>query len=322
MSAHPQSPDTDGPSSRAVSALLRLYPADWRERYGDEVAALLADRPLSLRTGLDLVRGAWDAHSNLSDLIGRWSAMTSRLRSTAVTTFTAWVAFCVAAGALSKVVEDPAFTRAAHSHHSLEVSYGLVQGALAVALLAVLVGGLPLAWVALRQAWAHRDTVTGRLLLVPIVATASVVAYVLVATRVAGPTPPPVHSAANIAVFTGLVALGGACTVATVAAIRVAAHRAELPLTLLRLAGWAAVVTAAAISAGVAALAGYGWALRADEPTLFRSANGILATPLPVSVLVILAVGLVAAQTADRAAFRGLQVLRAPLPARPSDGEA
>ena len=305
-----------------MPALLRLYPEAWRERYGDEVAALLADRPLSLRTGLDLARGAWDAHSNLGDLIGRWSAMTSRLRSTALTTFTAWVAFCVAAGVLSKVTEDPAFTRAAHSHHNLGVSYGLVQGAFALAALAVLVGGLPLAWVALRQAWAYRDWLTGPLLLVPIVAAASVVAYVLVATRAPGPTPPAVHSAANIAVFTGLAALSGFGTVATVAAIRVAAHRAELPLRLLRLAGWAAVAAAAAISAGFAALAGYGWALRADEPMLFRSANGILATPLPASALVILVVGLVAAGSADWAAFRGLQVLRTPVRRRPGDGAA
>ena len=78
---------TDDPGIRAVSALLRLYPAAWRERYGDEVANLLAGRPLSLRDGLDLVRGAFDAHCNLSDLLGRWSVMVSRLRSTAVTTF-------------------------------------------------------------------------------------------------------------------------------------------------------------------------------------------------------------------------------------------
>src|SRR5688572_22097247 len=42
--------------------LLRLYPAWWRERYGDEMAALLETRPPDVRARLDLVRGAFDAH--------------------------------------------------------------------------------------------------------------------------------------------------------------------------------------------------------------------------------------------------------------------
>jgi len=42
--------------------LLRLYPAWWRERYGDEMAALLETRPPDLRARIDLVRGAFDAH--------------------------------------------------------------------------------------------------------------------------------------------------------------------------------------------------------------------------------------------------------------------
>ena len=40
---------------------LRIYPAWWRLRYGDEVAALLDDRPPSRRDRLDLWRGALDA---------------------------------------------------------------------------------------------------------------------------------------------------------------------------------------------------------------------------------------------------------------------
>ena len=39
---------------------LRLYPAAWRERYGDEMEALLGD--LGAAPRLDLLRGALDAH--------------------------------------------------------------------------------------------------------------------------------------------------------------------------------------------------------------------------------------------------------------------
>lgn len=45
-----------------MSRLIDLYPAAWRERYGAELAELLAERPLAARDRLDLVRGAIDAH--------------------------------------------------------------------------------------------------------------------------------------------------------------------------------------------------------------------------------------------------------------------
>lgn len=44
-----------------MSAILRLYPRDWRERYGDELAALLEEHPASPLDQLDLIRGALDA---------------------------------------------------------------------------------------------------------------------------------------------------------------------------------------------------------------------------------------------------------------------
>jgi hypothetical protein len=44
-----------------MSALLRLYPRAWRERYGDEIASLLEEHPPTLADHLDLIRGALDA---------------------------------------------------------------------------------------------------------------------------------------------------------------------------------------------------------------------------------------------------------------------
>ena len=60
-----------------MSGLLRLYPRPWRERYGEEFEALLADRPPTLRHQLDIVRGALDArlHPEIVDpshQVDRW----------------------------------------------------------------------------------------------------------------------------------------------------------------------------------------------------------------------------------------------------------
>ena len=41
--------------------ILRLYPRAWRERYGGEVAAMLAEQALTPRLVLDLLAGAVDA---------------------------------------------------------------------------------------------------------------------------------------------------------------------------------------------------------------------------------------------------------------------
>ncbi len=40
---------------------LKLYPREWRERYGDELSAMVGDRPLSLGASFDLIAGAIDA---------------------------------------------------------------------------------------------------------------------------------------------------------------------------------------------------------------------------------------------------------------------
>jgi hypothetical protein len=42
--------------------LLRLYPQRWRQRYEEEVGALLDDGPLHVGTVFDLLLGAFDAH--------------------------------------------------------------------------------------------------------------------------------------------------------------------------------------------------------------------------------------------------------------------
>src|SRR5438094_8634732 len=45
-----------------LALLLRFYPARWRQRYGEEIADLLATEPPSVRRAVDLLRGLIDAH--------------------------------------------------------------------------------------------------------------------------------------------------------------------------------------------------------------------------------------------------------------------
>jgi hypothetical protein len=64
--------------------LLRLYPARWRARYGEEFELVLADRPLGPFDVADVLLGALDAHLHLRGLgaasaHGKGFAMTLRI---------------------------------------------------------------------------------------------------------------------------------------------------------------------------------------------------------------------------------------------------
>jgi hypothetical protein len=53
---------------RTTALLLRLYPVRWRDRYGDEFAAVLEERPLGPFDVADVLLGALDAHLHLRGL--------------------------------------------------------------------------------------------------------------------------------------------------------------------------------------------------------------------------------------------------------------
>jgi hypothetical protein len=74
-----------------IGLLLRCYPARWRARYGEEFAAVLAERPLGPFDVADVLLGALDARlhlrhlgaadgspgaSDMSSRIGGWAAIT------------------------------------------------------------------------------------------------------------------------------------------------------------------------------------------------------------------------------------------------------
>jgi hypothetical protein len=72
--------------------LLRLYPRAWRARYGEEMLALLEQHHLSVRTRINLLRGALDAQLHMRGPIMsgnrrptvRWSLLVALLPSTFV----------------------------------------------------------------------------------------------------------------------------------------------------------------------------------------------------------------------------------------------
>ena len=176
--------------------LLRLYPRAWRDRYGDEVAAVLAEHQITYWTALDLLLGALDAHLHRDLLPGRLTSMAHRLRSSEIAIFCAFVLFCVAWLPL-RLVRDPLpiWRAATAAHPDLLATLTLLDLGGSVAALAVLVGGVPLVCIALAQAVAARRWGLLCLFAVPVFAAAALIVAALVAVPASVAHQPGGHGA-------------------------------------------------------------------------------------------------------------------------------
>jgi hypothetical protein len=292
--------------SRGAASLVLLYPRPWRERYGEELLELLGSRRLSTTTIVTTLRGALDAHAHLPDVLPCASGSRVRLRWYTITTFAAWVAFCVATAGVAKTMEAPAFAAAAHGHAALSALQTVARIAFAAAGLAICLGGMPLAGAAVRQAFRQRDRALFGLLALPVIAATVAVGLAELLSRLHTGS---VHSANTVWLAVGLLAVALLEAVTVVRAVSALVHATELPPQLLRFAGGAAVVAATAMTVGVAAGAGYGVAVRLLTPTLFFSSNGVLATPLVITWLAALVIAAAGVFVADRATIRSLPTL-------------
>ncbi|MGH9078499.1 MAG: hypothetical protein ACRDYE_00180 [Acidimicrobiales bacterium] len=96
-------------SMRRFDAALRWYPKDWRERYGDELVALLEDTypsgAVPLRCRLSLMRaGALERLRGARRAVGRATPL-DRVRSGSLLVLCAWAAFIVAGTGFAKYTE-------------------------------------------------------------------------------------------------------------------------------------------------------------------------------------------------------------------------
>lgn len=296
-----------------VRVLLAGYPGRWRQRYGDEFAAVLADmmaaspRRARARLIINAVSGAVDARLHLPG--GR--TMPDRIRGSIATAACAAIAFAIAGAGFQKMTEYDDFRAAARQHAAVAASFNVLRAAAVLAGVAVLAGGLPLAWSVARQAIAGRRADLIRLLAVPPVAVAGWVAVTLLVTRLY--RGPQLHSAAGD-VAAAVVAVAGLAAAAACAwAVTAILRRADLAPRLLR----PQVIPMAALSTCMAVVTGtdvsWGLALRAADGALFHSDNGLVSTSLPLSWAAGVAVLAAATAVTAAATWRAAGQLRAPV---------
>jgi hypothetical protein len=210
-----------------------------------------------------------------------------RLLGAEITVFAAYIAFVVAGMAFGKMVEYDDFSDVTHGNALITAAFDtLVVGAY-VALLAVVIGGIPLAFAAARYAIATRRWRILALLAAPLLAFAALLGYAALVGAVLAPT---FHTGngvtpGNIVLFLGLglvFALGAAFSVYGVTQ---AVRESEISPRLLAFARIPALVTTLAMAVVTGALIVWGIALRAAAPDLFGAGEGILETNVALNWL-------------------------------------
>jgi hypothetical protein len=289
------------------SWLLYLYPQAWRDRYGDEFLAMLESCPPSLRVVGDICLGAADARLHLDTLLGRISSHMNRLRNSAIVVFCAYIGFVVAGLAFGKMVEYDDFQNLLHSNSSVAIAYWTLYAGAIAALVAVLVGGLPLALAAARKAFAGRRWGLLALFTVPPISFAVWLGSSIL-VQAWNPDHGNLLSAplwvrfVVLGLFVGTFILAA---VASTAAVSIAIVRTAVSDKLFRFARFPAIITALAMAVMFAAVLAYGLLARTADPQLFAENQGLVSTNTTATWLVILVMMGIAAAVAVVAVVRG-----------------
>jgi hypothetical protein len=287
---------------------LHLFPSAWQERFGTEFGALLDQTPPTVRVVFDVLVAAVDAHVHPTGPRRRWPLMIERLRISELVVFASWVMFVVAGLAFQRMTEGAPFAPIAVAQPLVGVAYATIVAGAVVSLLAVAVGGVPVALAIARVALARR---AWRQLGLLAVAPISLASWVGLTAALVALGDPPAAGPWRVILFTVWVGVFVLAAIASTVAVGAAALDAEVDGSLYRRAATPAVVTAVAMVVVAGAVAIWGIALAVLSPAAFWGTDGILGTSTTLTWLgVIVAMG-AAAAVAIRAAVRARSELAA-----------
>lgn len=240
-------------------AALRLYPRAWKERYAAEVGWVLEQHRVTFWTVLDFLTGALDAHLRRDLIPERLVSMAHRIRTSEIAIFCAYVLFALAWVATRTYLRDPLPTweTVTRLHPEIALTLNVLDLAGLVALLAILVGGLPLLLASIQSAWAEKRWGRLSLLGLPFLTGAALVFYSIFAssqwaTRTAPAANAPLTTTA-IVLQLGLLILTLVVVASTVAALALVVARSERNERLVRFALVPAGITTIGVLVGLGA---------------------------------------------------------------------
>jgi hypothetical protein len=299
-------------AERTSALLLRLYPADWRRRYGDELDALIVESStddVPWRVRFDVAAAATREHARI--FFGQGGDAHGRARSGLLAVLWGWLLVVIGGVTIAKTSEHWQSAVPLAHQHGAAAAFDALQAAAIVGTVTVLVGaGLCLPAVTRRIArrdLAHlrRPAAIAALLTVTLVAAGAAIAgwaHSLTAGQRNGHDP--AYTAAFLA--TGALAIG-CLTAWTFLAARLARELA-LTSSLLRVQTWLATVAAASMLTIVAATI-FWWSQVADFAPHFLGSGG--APPKLIAAGAMTLAGALLAATGARHALRTLPALDA-----------
>ncbi|HEY7848992.1 MAG TPA: hypothetical protein VIC27_02950, partial [Ktedonobacterales bacterium] len=278
-------------ATQVYTLLLRLCPRAFREEYGAEVTQVFrqlcrdawAERGawgaltcFALALG-DLMRGALAEYLALVE--GAWnrSGIMSRMRSSAILVFSAYIAFVVIGMGFQKSTEEVVKSNLPTTHPGIALAYKVVMVGAALALLATLVAGLPIAFAALRRAFAARRWGIVALFAVPPISLAVVLAYLWLVQNVWQPSHGATVTTQQSGVFGAALILIGLfilAAIASVVAVSVAIARSNLPPELYRFALAPEIGLMVGMLVTVAGIAAWGIQMLNYAPNYLAGSDG------------------------------------------------
>jgi len=292
--------------------LLRLYPRIWRARYEEELLAVLESCSLTFPDTIDMFLGAIDAH--LHPYLGaigmplqeRIILMLRTLRRSLITLFCAYIGFVLAGMAFQKLTEYEDFVAAARTHSLVGTSFTLIVIGSVLALLAILAGGLPIAFAVVKDALATKRT--GRLLLlaVPLLAFAALLGTIQLLVHTSANHLPKTVGATIF--FGGFLALA----VVSTASVCIAVTRSKISDDLLRFAIFPSAIATISMLCMLLATIFWGLSLQSAVPQLFAGNDGIMGSSTSGTWLAIIAAMTISTAAAVVSLVRGIAARSAP----------
>lgn len=289
---------------RLTRLLARLYPSEWRMRYGEEFRWFLGERPLTVRAMFNVI--VWALYERVCSFGG---LKMSKFQHSVVLTMYAYLAAILAGVNLYGTVDDTPLAVAMQSQGGLSACWTLVELGSILALLGVVAMGLPvlIAMIRFTLALRRRDILV-RLAFAPCAVAVTIIWVVAVGVLRTGHKPPIPWAVSGDALgwppsgidwTLGFVTfiLVIATLVGTAISIKQSIHRTEFseqrftfggrsaavqPFQFVKLAAFFVAGAIVLMAAGVA-----GWGLLANQysPAAFQSRFGPLETTTPVSWL-------------------------------------
>ena len=288
--------------------LLRLYPRVWRTRYEEEVLALLEVRSLSSVHCLEMILEALDAHLHPQfgtrgmPVSERVAHLFHSLRGSLLAVFCSYISFVVAGLAFQHLAEGHAFIMLANTYPLIDASFSLIILGSIIALLAIIIGGLPIVWTVVKEAFATKQMRLLLLLAVPFLALAVLLSTIQVLGHTfAGQHSETISRTIFVSVF---LTTAGMST----ASVCVAVTRSPLARNVLRFAIFPSAIATIAMLVMLIGTFCWGISIQSTAPSLFAGHDGLVGSSTILTWLGILITMTIATSIAISFLIRSLSV--------------